>query len=78
MWTTYKNLSGESGVESYQFDEKLYSWIWVEFTDGSRYLYTDESCGWVTVLVLIQYAERGIYLNRYINDNQPPYADVTR
>lgn len=78
MWKTYQNLSGKSGVSEYRYDEILYSWIEIQFTDDSTYLYTDMSCGWITVLHLIDLAERGVGLNRFINFEQPDYIDKTR
>lgn len=77
MFEPYKNLSGESGVEAYEYDPELFTWIKVQFTDGSIYTYTDDSCGWATVLEMISLAEDGIGLNSYINYNQPPYEDST-
>lgn len=78
MWSTYKNLAGNSGVLEYRFDDEAFSWIEIRFTDESTYLYTDESCSWLEVMEMIELAERGIGLNRWINDNQPGYSDVTR
>lgn len=78
MWLRYKNLSGNSGVQLYDYDNVAYSWIKITFIDDSVYEYTDDSCGWMTVMEMIELADRGIGLNRYINDNQPEYTDVTR
>lgn len=78
MWYTYRNLAGNSGVWEYRFDELLYTWIEVRFQDGATYLYTDDSCSWVEVIEMIDCAERGIYLQRFINDHQPGYADYTK
>ena len=78
MWKTYQNLSGKSGVSEYRYDDQFYRWIEIIFTDDSRYLYTDMSAGWLTILHLIDLAERGIGLNRFINAEQPDYIDKTR
>lgn len=75
IWTQYKNLAGNSGVQAYSYDEAYMQWIWVEFTDGSRYLYTVDSCSYYDVVQMIQCAENGWYLQRYINENKPDYAD---
>lgn len=78
MWTTYKNLAGNSGVLYYNYDQEAFSWIKITFLDESIYTYTDDSCSWLDVITMIELAERGIGLNRWINDNQPGYSDVTR
>ena len=75
MWTIYKNLAGNSGVQAYRYDEQYFTWIEVEFTDESRYLYTVDSCSYYDIVQMIQCAENGLYLQRYINENNPDYAD---
>lgn len=77
MWTTYKNLAGNSGVVAYDYDEEAFTWIKIEFLDGSIYEYTDESCSWLEVLRMIELAESGFMLNRWLVDNDPGYADKT-
>ena len=74
MWTIYKNLAGNSGVQAYRYDEQYFTFIEVEFTDESRYLYTVDSCSYYDVLQMIQCAENGWYLQRYINENDPQWA----
>lgn len=78
QFLTYQNLSGKSGVSEYRYDDVLYTWIEIIFTDDSRYLYTDSSCGWQIVLHLIDLANKGVGLNRFINFEQPDYIDKTR
>ena len=77
LWTQYKNLAGNSGVLEFRYDDEAFSWIEIRFTDESTYLYTDESCSWLEVLRMIELAESGFMLQRYINDNDPGYADKT-
>ena len=74
----YQNLSGKSGVSEYRYDDILYTSIEIIFTDDSRYLYTDMSAGWITILHMIDLAEKGVGLNRFINFEQPDYIDKTR
>ena len=78
MWTQYKNLAGNSGVQAYEYDDFYYQWIKIEFTDGSIYTYTDESCSWLDVIRMCELADNGIGLCRWIQDNDPGYSDVTR
>lgn len=78
QFITYQNLSGKSGVSEYRYDDQFYRFIEIIFTDDSRYLYTDASCGWQTVLYMIDLANRGVGLNRFINESQPDYIDKTR
>ena len=78
QFITYQNLSGKSGVSEYRYDDQFYRSIEIIFTDDSRYLYTDMSAGWQTVLYMIDLANKGLGLNRFINFEQPDYIDKTR
>lgn len=69
----YKNLSGKSGVESYEYDTETYSWIKVQFLDGGIYTYTDDTASWSDIITMCQLADDGIGLNSWINANQPGY-----
>ena len=74
----YQNLSGKSGVSEYRYDDQFFRSIEIIFTDDSRYLYTDASCGWQTVLYMIDLANKGVGLNRFIVAEDPDYAEKTR
>lgn len=74
----YQNLSGRSGVSEYRYDDQFFRWIEIIFTDDSRYLYTDASAGWQNVLYMIELAQKGVGLNRFINAEDPDYIDKTR
>lgn len=78
MWYSYQNLSMISGVSEYRYDERYYSWIEVQFVDDSSYLYTADSAGYNTILIMIDKAIKGVGLNRFINAEKPDYADKTR
>ena len=60
----YKNLSGHSGVAAYELGN---SSITVEFSEGSRYLYTDHSAGAENIRQMQQLARRGAGLAAFIN-----------
>ena len=77
MWKIYKNLSKKSGVAAYMYDEILGDWIKVRFKDGSIYSYTSLSADPFTILLMIDKAEAGLGLNRFINANQPGYEYKT-
>jgi len=71
--TRYKNLAGNSGVAFYEI---LPDGIIVEFLDGSVYTYTVESAGELVIENMIEFAEDGWGLNRYINRSASNlYAD---
>ena len=74
----YQNLSGRSGVSEYRYDNQFFRWIEIQFTDDSTYLYTDMSAGWITILHMIDLAEKGVGLNRFIVYEDPDYAEKTR
>ena len=60
----YANLSGKSGVVSYETGPNL---IRVTFKDGSTYTYTSLSAGTGTIARMQRLARNGSGLNRYIN-----------
>ena len=69
----YKNLAGNSGVAFY---DVLPDGIVVEFLDGSIYTYTVDSAGEAVIENMIEFAEDGWGLNRYINKSASNlYAD---
>ncbi|MBB2999782.1 hypothetical protein FHX57_002113 [Paraburkholderia tropica] len=59
----YKNLSGNSGVAAYAIGDDF---IWVQFSDGTRYQYTYDRPGIVHVETMKQLAIGGRGLNSYI------------
>lgn len=62
----YKNLSGDSGVVSYEIG---IDFIWVVFSDRARYLYTYARTGARNVDHMKQLAADGRGLNSFINTN---------
>ena len=60
----YRNLGGDSGVESYEIGSDF---IRVQFSDGSVYLYTYERPGSQNVEHMKQLAVNGQGLNSFIN-----------
>jgi hypothetical protein len=62
----YKNLSGDSGVVSYEIGADF---IWVMFSDGARYLYTYERTGARNVEQMKQLARNGRGLSSFISAN---------
>lgn len=60
----YRNLSGESGVVAY--DSHAHS-IVVEFQDGTRYEYTEQSAGNDTIEAMKKLASLGQGLNTFIS-----------
>jgi len=60
----YKNRGGESGVVAYDIDAGQ---IVVEFRDGKRYLYTEDSAGAANVATMQQLAQAGEGLSAFIN-----------
>jgi hypothetical protein len=66
--TRYKNLSGNSGVAAYDFDDDYDpETIIVQFTDGSVYTYTYDSASPEEIETMKVYADAGRGLNTYIN-----------
>lgn len=60
----YRNLSGKSGVVSYEIIE---GGIKVKFQDGAIYLYNNVKPGSVIVQKMIDLARSGTGLNSYIS-----------
>ncbi len=60
----YKNLQGNSGVDSYQLGEDS---ITVRFINGGTYLYTNESTGTTHIKEMQRLAQLGKGLNSYIS-----------
>lgn len=60
----YKNLSGKSGVHSYEIGGDC---IEVQFNDRAAYLYDYESAGSGNIEKMRQLAKKGIGLNTFIN-----------
>ncbi len=61
--TTYKNLGGDSGIDSYEIGADS---ITVRFKDGSFYLYTAQSAGAANIEEMKALAEAGRGLNGFI------------
>jgi hypothetical protein len=62
----YKNRGGESGVVAYDIDAGQ---IVVEFRDGKRYLYTEDSAGAANVAKMQELAKAGHGLASFINQH---------
>jgi hypothetical protein len=62
----YKNRGGESGVVAYDIDAGQ---IIVEFRDGQRYLYTEDSAGAANVAQMQALAESGHGLASFISQH---------
>jgi hypothetical protein len=62
----YKNRGGESGVVAYDIDAGQ---IIVEFHDGKRYLYTEDSAGAANVAKMQELARAGAGLGGFINQH---------
>lgn len=60
----YKNLGGDSGVSAFEIGEGSIS---VLFSDGSEYLYTNQSAGSSNIAEMHQLARAGQGLNSFIN-----------
>jgi len=60
----YKNRSGESGVLAYDIGRRS---ITVEFSGGTRYLYTDQSAGAENITEMQRLATLGSGLSTYIS-----------
>lgn len=69
----YANLSDRSGVALYDYDEEGYSYITVQFKDGSVYSYTIAGNSLNTIMDMIGRGNIGVGLNRYIDKYQPVY-----
>ncbi len=64
--TKYKNLSGESGIMSYELGSDF---IRIQFQDKEIYLYTENSTGAEHIAKMKELAEKGRGLNTYINQH---------
>lgn len=62
----YKNLSGDSGVVSYEIDSES---IHVYFNDGSSQFYTHQTSGRSNVEAMKTLAQKGEGLNSFIMQN---------
>jgi hypothetical protein len=62
----YKNLSGDSAIVAYDNDAGQIS---VEFRDGWRYLYTEDSAGAANVAKMQALAEAGHGLSGFISQH---------
>lgn len=60
----YRNLGRDSSVAGYEFGDGS---ITVEFDDGSRYLYTNESAGSPNIMEMQRLALAGQGLNSFID-----------
>jgi hypothetical protein len=62
----YKNLAGESGVAAYDIDAGQ---IIVQFRNGDRYLYTEDSAGAANVAKMQALAKAGRGLSSFISQH---------
>jgi hypothetical protein len=62
----YKNLGGESGVVAYDIDAGQ---IIVQFRNGDRYLYTEDSAGAANVARMQALARAGRGLSSFISQH---------
>jgi hypothetical protein len=62
----YKNLGGESGVVAYDIDAGQ---IIVQFRNGDRYLYTEDSAGAANVAKMQELAKAGHGLSAFISQH---------
>ena len=62
----YKNTGGESGVVSYDIDAGQ---IIVQFKNGERYLYTEDSAGAANVATMQALAQAGHGLSSFISQH---------
>ena len=60
----YRNLSGNSGIDSYEIGKNF---INVQFEEGSKYSYTIISAGSVSINEMKRLAKIGEGLNTYIS-----------
>jgi hypothetical protein len=63
---TYKNLSGNSGVESFEIGPDF---VRVQFHDKPSYLYTDQSVGHENVEEMKRLARAGTGLSTFITQH---------
>ncbi len=62
----YKNLAGESGVVAYDIDAGR---IVVQFRNGERYLYTEDSAGAANIAKMQALAKAGRGLSTFISQH---------
>ena len=62
----YRNLGGESGVVAYDIDAGQ---IIVQFRNGDRYLYTEDSAGAANVARMQELAKAGRGLSAFISQH---------
>jgi len=62
----YKNLGGESGVVAYDIDAGQ---IIVQFRNGDRYLYTEDSAGAANIAKMQELAKAGRGLSSFISQH---------
>jgi hypothetical protein len=62
----YRNHSGKSGVRAYDIDAGS---ITIEFTNGERYLYTEDSAGAANVAKMQALAQAGHGLSTFISQH---------
>jgi hypothetical protein len=62
----YKNLSGDSGVVSYELGPGA---IAVEFSNGDVYVYTNRSAGKSNIAQMQKLAQEGCGLSTFISQN---------
>ena len=62
----YKHRSGESGVVAYDIDAGQ---ITVEFRNGERYLYTEDSAGAANIARMQELAQAGHGLSSFISQH---------
>jgi hypothetical protein len=62
----YKNLGGDSGVVAYDIDAGQ---IIVQFRNGERYLYTEDSAGAANVAQMQALAQAGRGLSSFISQH---------
>jgi hypothetical protein len=62
----YKNLGGESGVVAYDIDAGQ---IIVQFKNGERYLYTEDSAGAANIAKMQELAKAGRGLSSFISQH---------
>ncbi len=60
----YKNIDGDSGIVAYEIGDDF---IWVQFSDRSKYKYTYASAGLDNIEKMKQLARAGDGLNAFIN-----------
>jgi len=60
----YRNLSGDSGIVAYDIDAGQ---IVVQFRNGERYLYTEDSAGAANIAAMQRLAQAGRGLSGFIS-----------